>query len=319
MKFFLRTAMRLGMLLYLTTGAWSQCVGPSSPGVVICSPTNDSTVVYNNEVSIMSTPAQGASIATLAVYDNNALIAQGKSSPGLNIYDGGMYNGQHHVVAIARDTDGNTYRAESNFYVTGQGYGPCALPKSPGIVICNPPTGAVYGTYVTADVAATGQSKITNLSFYLNGKLIQSVPNQNSLGIAVQLANQGVQNTLLVTATDASGNKYSAEKILVADYTYGLYSCVNICTPGINVVSPQPNAYVGNTFNLNAQIVDNTNPITEMKAFIDSNVVATSNSANLQHEVSEAPDGTHILTIQGRDSEGIEYFIQENINIHVHD
>ena len=51
--------------------AWSQCKNPSSPGVVICTPTNGSTVVYIPEISIRSTPAQGGSITLFRLYDNN--------------------------------------------------------------------------------------------------------------------------------------------------------------------------------------------------------------------------------------------------------
>jgi hypothetical protein len=54
-----------------------------------------------------------------------------------------------------------------------------------------------------------------------------------------------------------------------------------------------------------------------MKAYIDNNVYATSSNGNLQHEITNAPNGTHILTIQGWDDDGIEYRIQEDININV--
>jgi hypothetical protein len=37
----------------------------------------------------------------------------------------------------------------------------------------------------------------------------------------------------------------------------------------------------------------------------------------LQQEITDAPNGTHILPVQGWDTDGIEYLIQENININV--
>jgi hypothetical protein len=43
--------------------------------VVICTPTNGSTVVAP-EISIRSTPAQGASITEVILYDNNKNIWQ---------------------------------------------------------------------------------------------------------------------------------------------------------------------------------------------------------------------------------------------------
>lgn len=305
-------------VLFLTSMGWSQCNAPSAPGVVICTPTDGSTVVYVAEVSAAATPASGASISAMYMYDNGALIIKsGQGQNALNVYNGSTYNGKHRVVIKATDTDGNVYLATTNFNVTGEGYSACPVPNSPGVDICSPPLGSIYGLGVTVDASAKGQSNITNMSFYLNGKLLSSNPNTDSIGIAVQLAQQGVPNKLTVTATDNSGNKYSASQSLAAAYTYSQYSCFFTCTPGINVVAPQDEAYVGNTFNLNAQIVNNPAPIVSMKAYIDNTEVASSSNANLQQEVTNAPDGTHILTIAGEDSQGIRYFYQENININV--
>jgi hypothetical protein len=304
--------------VFLASAAWSQCNNPSSPGVVICTPTNDSTVVYLNEISVRSTPASGASITQFIIYDNNVNIYQGgKGQTGIDLYDGAIFNGNHNVVVNAWDTDGNLYQAKSSFYVTGEGYAICPEPSSPGINFCSPPSGSVYGTDVTVGASAQGQSAIKNISVYLNGTFVTSVQNSSYLGTAVQLTQQGTPNSVTFKATDTTGHTYSATRTLSADYTYGQYSCFYTCVPGINIVAPQDEAYVGNSFNLNMQIVDNPKPITTMKAYIDSTVVATSSGANLQQEITDAPNGTHILTVQGWDTEGVEYRIQENININV--
>jgi hypothetical protein len=176
------------------------------------------------------------------------------------------------------------------------------------------------------DASATGTSPIKNISFYVNGVLAQrainSVPNGNSWGVgtAVQLPKQGVAYTVRATATDSSGHTYSATKSVTGKYTYSTYGCApkgNQCFPGINVIAPQDEAYVGSTFNLNAQILLNPKSITTMKAYLDNTVVATSTNATLQHEITTSLDGTHILTIQGWDDDGIEYRVQQNININV--
>jgi hypothetical protein len=83
------------------------------------------------------------------------------------------------------------------------------------------------------------------------------------------------------------------------------------------LLAPLDDAYVGSTFDLNMQIQGNPNPISAMRAYLDNNVIAASNGPTLQQQVTVAPSGTHILTIQGWDSKGIEYRIQENININV--
>jgi len=173
------------------------------------------------------------------------------------------------------------------------------------------------------DASATGTSPIKSISFYVNGvlaqKVINSVPNGNSWG-AVQLPKQGVAYTVKASATDSSGHTYSATKSVTGKYTYSTYGCApkgTQCFPGINVISPQDEAYVGSRFNVNAQILLPPKPITGMKAYLDNTVVATSSNATLQHEITTSLDGTHILTIQGWDDDGIEYRVQQNININV--
>lgn len=298
--------------------AAAQCNNPASPGVIICTPTNGSTVVYENEISIRSTPSSGASITGFAVYDKGTLIYQSPTgASGTNLFDGALLNGTHDLVVTATDSAGNTYQATTSFTVTGQGYGPCAVPSSPGINFCNPPKGNEYGVGFSAGASAEGQGSITNIAFYLDGKFIGNARHNSYVEIAVQLAQQDTPYTLTVDATDSSGNTYTASKTVKASYTYGQYSCSFVCPPGINVVAPQSGAYVGNTFNLDMQIVGNSKPITKMKAFLDKTVVATADGPNLQQEVKDASNGTHILTVEGWDTDGTTYLIEENININV--
>jgi Bacterial Ig domain len=309
----------LSSTVVLSAAAWSQCNSPSSPGVVLCNPTNNSTVAYGNlppMISIRSTPAQGAKITSLIMYDDNNNIYQ-NTTGGIDLFDGSIYNGWHHIVVNVWDSDGNLYQAKTNFYVEGLGYAPCTKPTTPSVVICNPPKGGIYPTYVTVEAAATGKASITRLQFYLNGKLVQTVNNSATAGVPIQLAGQGVNNTVKVIATDSSGNRYLATKILNAAYTYGLGFCDQTCVTGINPVAPNDEQYVSNTFNINMQVMNNPNPITAMKAYLDNSLVATSSNGTLQSEVT-GPDGTHILTVQAWDDKGIEYRIQQDVNINVH-
>jgi hypothetical protein len=312
---------------FMAATAWSQCNNPTDPGVVICTPTNGSTVVATPEISIRSTPAQGASITQFKLYDNNVDIFDGPpGDSGVNLYDGAIYNGYHNFVVNAWDSDGHLYQARTSVTVTGLAFSPCAMPKSPGINFCAPPSNAVLPVNPTVYAAATGTSPIRSINFYVNGVLAQtvpnSVPNGNSfgVGVSVQLPKQGVAYTVRASASDTSGHTYTATKSITGKYTYSAYSCApkgNQCYPGINVISPQDEAYVGSRFNLDAQIIQAPKPIAAMRAYLDNTVVATSDNAALQHEITTSLDGTHILTIQGWDEDGIEYRVQQNININV--
>lgn len=122
------------------------------------------------------------------------------------------------------------------------------------------------------------------------------------------------------SATDASGHTYTATKSLTPKFTYASYGCApkgNQCFPGISVISTQSEAYVGSTFNLNAQILLAPEPISAMRAYLDNTAVATSGSAAFQQEITTSLEGTHILTNQGWDEDGTEYRVQQNINIYV--
>jgi hypothetical protein len=319
-------ALTLLAVTSLATAGWSQCNNPSSPGVIICTPTNGSTVV-SPLISIRSTPAQGASITEFILYDNNVNIYEGPpGDSGIDLYDGAIYNGYHNFVVNAWDSEGHLYQAKTDVTITGLAFPFCTPPASPGVNFCAPTPGAVLPTYTPVAFAATGTSTITKVSFYINGVLAESFTNSYpqgntwGFGFSLQLPAQGVAYTVKATVTDSSGHTYSATKTMTAEYTYGAYSCApkgNQCYPGINVIQPLGESYVANTFNLNAQILDNPKPITGMKAYIDNKVYATSSNGNLQVEISGAPNGTHILTIQGWDSAGIEYRIQQDININV--
>lgn len=315
----IRATIIFSLAVFSAASAWSQCNPPSSAGVVICDPTNGSTVAYGNlppMIAIRSTPAQGASITGFILYDNNVEIDH-NTVGGEDLYDGIIYNGKHHVVANVWDSEGHLYQAQTTFEVIGLGFPPCAIPSTPSVVICGPPAGAIYPTGVTVEMAAAGKSSIATMQVYLNGKLVQTVNNSATAGVPVQLTGQGVANTVKVVATDSSGNKYSASTTLKAAYTYGLGFCDQTCVTGINPVAPNDEAYVANTFNINMQVINNPNPITEMKAYLDNNVVAQSTNASLQAEISDAPSGTHILTIQAWDDKGLEYRIQQDVNINV--
>ena len=208
------------------------------------------------------------------------------------------------------------YQAKETFYVTGNGFPFCTVPASPGINFCMPPSSAILQTSTVVSAAAKGQSAIKYINFFLDGKFQTELGNGEVTGFT--LPQQGTPYKVKAVATDSSGHHYSATKTLTASYTYTQYSCMgNGCIPGIVVNAPLDEAYVGNRFDLNMQIDGNPNPITAMRAYLDNNLIAESKGATLKQEVTVPQTGTHILTVQGWDNKGIEYRIQENININV--
>lgn len=75
----------LGLLFivpFLNIFAWSQCFDPPTPGIVICTPSPGSTVVYVPEVSVRFTPESGAQISRIIVYDNGRVMSNTGRRPG---------------------------------------------------------------------------------------------------------------------------------------------------------------------------------------------------------------------------------------------
>jgi hypothetical protein len=269
-------------------------------------------------VAVRFTPASGSTISKIIIYDNGRNMWQGgPGQDGTDVYDAAVDNGTHNVVVKAWDSYGNFYQAKETFYVTGLGFPFCSVPSSPGVNFCMPQANAVLPTHTVVGAAAKGTAPIKNIRFYLDGKYDGGFSGSGG-AVALTLPQQGTPYNIKAVATDSAGNHYSASMKVAAAYTYDQYSCIgNGCVPGINAIAPLDEAYVGNTFDLNMQIQANPNPISAMRAYLDNNVIATSNGPTLQQQVTVAPSSTHILTVQGWDSKGIEYRIQENININV--
>jgi len=179
----------------------------------------------------------------------------------------------------------------------------------------HPPRNAIFGLNFPLGASARGVSRIKDLSFYLDAVLLSSEANNPGVEILISVPKQGVSHVARVVATDSGGHQFTASKKVEAQYTYGQYDCYPVCVPGITIVAPQSEDYVTDTFLLKMEIQDNPNPITSMTAYLDNNKIATSNGPTLQREISGAPQGTHILTVTGVDTQGLVYRIQENINI----
>jgi hypothetical protein len=315
---YLRSFALSAALPFFAVLARSQCFDPPSPSVVVCTPSPDATVAYIPDIAVRFTPANGTEIARIIIYDNDRKMSDtGRGQDGGDIRDAAVFNGTHHLVVKAWDTAGNFYQAKETFHVVGQGFAPCNIPDKLGVNFCVPTRTAVLGLQFPAGAAARGLSKISNLSFYLDGVLQQSLDNSPRATIFITVQQQGIQHIVKVVATDARGHQYSASKKVEAAYTYSQHACFTSCVPGIDIVAPLDEDYVSDSFALNMQILDNPNPITSMTAYLDNNVIAVSNGPTLQQQITGAPAGTHILTVTGVDNEGIVYRIQENINIDI--
>lgn len=307
---------------FLSTISFATCTAPSNPGVRICSPTQNSTVAYIPEIDFNSTPAFGTQIAKYIVYDNGQKIVEGPSGQtGDSLINPQFFNGTNHLTINAWDTQGNLYQAKETFQVTGDGYPiPCAKPSSPGINFCAPTPGAVLSVDPEVSATARGQSRITTIRLYVDGKSPVERANSPELTTSAPMGTQG-DHTVAFVAWDSGGHVYKSTRVLHASYTYGFQDCLvpsQPCGPGFDAAStPAPNDYVGNDFTIKADVQMNPHAITTMKAYLDGKVVAVSQGPTMIAPVENAPNGTHILSLQAWDTQGVLYRVQYNININV--
>lgn len=306
-------------VLICSAAAQELCNPPSQPGVRICTPTQNSIVVYGPAIQVNSTP-DSVPIYKFIIYDNDVSIYEGAPyQTGINLYDGGMRNGPHRLVVNVWDTTGRLFQARSNFTIIGQGYPIfCDAPKSPGINMCVPPPNSVQPSNVPVSATATGFSKITALQVYLDGQLQNFEEGNNYLSTAVFPTVPGQHNVTMV-AWDSTGHRFWSSKNVLTSYDY--LNCPPKgnapCAPGFVIESPFSEAYVGSSFPVKSTIENNPLQITRTVLYLDNTQVAESSGPILAETVNNAPSGTHILTFQAWDTAGHLYRVQQNININV--
>jgi hypothetical protein len=312
-------------VLLLSTQVFADCTAPSSPGVRICTPTANSTVVYTPGISFNSTPASGATITQFILYDNGHKEVVGQPyQTGETVIDFNIRNGYHNIVVNAWDNAGHLYQASRQFTIVGQGFPLfCSLPSTPGINFCVPPAGAVLGVSYPASAAATGYSKIVAMKLYADGVKESENTGSNRLSTGATVSKQG-NHTIAFVAWDSTGHVFRNSRTIYSAYTYSWVDCppsrtgTEPCTPGFSTtITPAPESYVGNSFTIKANILNNPRPITTMKAYVSGTLVATAYGPTMYQTVSGQPNGTHILTLQAWDTSGVLYRIQYNININV--
>jgi hypothetical protein len=306
------------LLVFVPRATLAQCSAPASAGVRICSPTANATVVFVPAIEINSTPVSGA-IHQFIIYDNGKQLYQGSPyQSGIILYDGSVRNGTHNVVVNAWDTTGHMLQAKVTFQVVGQGYPLfCSTPSAPGVNFCVPPANSVQIAYIPASARAKGYSAISTIQLYLDGKFQLSESGNNYLSTSVFPPVPGT-HTVTMVASDTTGHRFSASRTVKS--TYGYYECApkgNFCMPGFEINTPGDEAFVGSSFTVNAQIVDNPNPITTIRVYLDGKQVAQSSGPTISQTVSGTPSGTHVLTFQAWDTAGKLYRVQQNLNINV--
>src|SRR5476651_1736699 len=145
MKYSSRHSLTLSLILTaaalsLPARASAACPEPASGRLAICQPSANSTIYQVPHIEAVANPTSG-SISTMKVYIDNKLIFQ-NGGGSLDLFEGGVSNGTHHLVINAWDDFGRLYQASENFSVTGNLPFSCP-PTAEGVRICAPTQGEV--------------------------------------------------------------------------------------------------------------------------------------------------------------------------------
>lgn len=292
--------------------AAAQCAAPSSAGLRLCQPSSGATIYQVPHIEATATPTSG-SINDIKVFIDGKLALE-NGGPSVDLFEGGVSNGTHHLVVRATDNFGRSYQAAEYFHVTGN------LPNCPmstvGVRICYPAAGQAISQNLPMSIGFKGSAPITRVRAYAGSTLIADF--QVDRG-QTQIIGQGIGTTagthsLNVVAWDSSGHTYKSSVKFKAYYDGSCPPRGDVCTPGIYPDTPQDGQDVGSSFRISASVQNNTAAITTMRAYLGSTVVAQSFGPTLDQQVT-APKGTRILTIQAWDTAGKLYRSTANVNV----
>ena len=299
--------------LCLSLQASAACPEPASGHLAICQPSPNSTIYQVPHIEATANPTSG-SITTMKVYIDNKLVLQ-NGGGSLDLFEGGVANGTHHLVINAWDDFGRLYQASENFSVTGNLPFSCPV-TGVGVRICAPATGSVVSQNLGFTAGFKGNTAIKFVRAYVdNTDEFDFAPaaGQASVVAAGLNASPGT-HTFTVVAWDTNNTVYKSS---VSIKTYFEGDCPpkgSTCNPGIYQNTPNDGDDVQSPFRVSASVQFNAKPITAMKVYIDGAVAGTSSGPAFDQPIAAAK-GTHIMVIQAWDTAGKLYRLTENVNV----
>jgi len=302
--------------LCVSSQASAACPEPASGHLAICQPSANSIIYQVPHFEATANPTSG-SITNMKVYIDNKLIFQ-NGGGSLDLFEGGVSNGTHHLVINAWDDFGRLYQASENFSVTGNLPFTCSV-TGVGVRICSPAAGSPISQDVGFSAGFKGNTAIKFVRMYLDSADVfdfAPTSGQNSIvGTVSAGANSAPGNHILtIIAWDTNNTVYKSSVSIKTYYEAGCSPKGNTCNPGIYQTTPNDGDDVQSPFRVNASVQNNTASITAMKAYLNGIQVGASSGPTFDQPISAAK-GTHILVIQAWDTAGKLYRLTENVNV----
>lgn len=308
----LNSAFLVIAVMFCCGAAAAQCTAPSAAGIRLCQPSSGATIYQVPHIEATATPTSG-SISDLKVFIDGKLALQ-NGGPSVDLFQGGVANGTHHLVIKATDNFGRAYQVSRYFGVTGN------IPNCPtstvGVRICYPAAGQVISQNLPMSIGFKGSATITRVRAWSGSTLVADFIVDKG---QTQIIGQGASttagsHTLNIVAWDAAGHTYKSSVNFKAFYDGGCEPRGDVCTPAIYPDTPQDGQDVQSPFRISASVQNNPAPITTMRVYLNGRVVASSFGPTIDQQVSAAK-GTQIMVIQAWDSAGKLYRFTANVNV----
>jgi hypothetical protein len=299
-------------VLCTSLSASAACPAPASGTLAICQPSASATVYQVPHIEALVNPSSG-SITSMKVYiDGKQVFSNG--GPVIDLFEGGVPNGTHHLTVNAWDDFGRLYHAERTFAVAGNL--PACPPTGVGVRICAPGAGQTVSQNLGLSLGFKGNAPIKHVTAYVGSTPIFDFAVASGQ-TQVQGSGSGTTagtHTLNVVALDTNNVTYKSSVSFKAYYEGDCPPKGNTCNPGIYPNTPNDGEDVQSPFRVSAGVQFNTASITTMKVYVDG-VEAGASSGPVFDQPINAAKGTHILVIQAWDTAGKLYRFTENVNV----
>lgn len=313
MKYPLRILTTFALSAIFAVSAFAACSPPSQPGAVICYPTANATTVPIFNIEGAAT-GKNLPITKMILYADNLKIYESDNDSSFIYADYLAWElGTHHLVLNAWDSDGNLFQASTTINVPislNTTYNTSCSVPSTGVHLCLPISNTWY-PQSNALLVASGSAAVVSMKGYINNaNVVSTTGNYLAIGYGANPAPSGFK--YVANGWDGKGAVWSASATGVQLYYDG--ACPKNCDPGITIQDPAVVTDQTSPFSLSATVQNNPAQITEMKAYVDDSLVATSSGPTILGNIS-ASNGTHLLTVQAWDTSGNLYKSQVTVNV----
>ncbi len=266
---------------------------PPPPTVSIMTPQSGTTVASTVGVDVSASSTVGIASVSMTV-DGNSLCTVTSSPFNCTWNTGSVANGNHTLMATARDTSGNATNASNTVTVSN------ATP--PNVSVVSPSNGSTVSGVVTIQATATDSDAMKSINVNVDGNLLCS---STTSPVSCPWSSTGVLNgshTVSVTATDLGGYSATASSSVTVNN-----SVPDTTPPSVMITSPTSGANVNlRSFQVAVTASDNVG-VVGVDLYLDGGLYATDTKAPYSFNVSikhGSPNGVHTVQARARDAAG---------------